>query len=135
VRLILARHGRTAGNVVKALDSKPPGLPLDDVGLGQADDLAQRLAREPVSAVHASRAVRAQQTAAPVAAAHGLPVDVIDGVQEVFCGDLEGRTDHPSREAFEHVTRAGCAANWRRTCPAGSRRSTCAPASSPPSTR
>ena len=106
MRLILARHGRTAGNVVKALDSKPPGLPLDDVGLGQADDLARRLAREPVSAVHASRAVRAQQTAAPVAAAHGLPVDVIDGVQEVFCGDLEGRTDHPSRAAFERVYQA-----------------------------
>ena len=31
---------------------------------------------------------------------------MIDGVQEVFCGDLEGRTDHPSREAFEHVYQA-----------------------------
>ena len=31
--------------------------------------------RWPVTAVFASRAVRAQQTAAPVAAAHGLPVD------------------------------------------------------------
>jgi len=106
VRLILARHGRTAGNVVKALDSKPPGLPLDDVGRAQSDDLGRRLAAEPVAAVYASRALRAQQTATPVAAAHGLPVVAIDGVQEVFCGDLEGRTDHASREAFEHIYQA-----------------------------
>ncbi|MEU4442472.1 histidine phosphatase family protein [Actinosynnema sp. NPDC050801] len=42
--------------------------------------------------------MRAQQTAAPVAAAHGLEVEVVQGVQEIFCGDLEGRHD---REAFE----------------------------------
>jgi broad specificity phosphatase PhoE len=113
VRLVLARHGRTAGNVAKALDSKPPGLPLDDVGLGQAEDLARRLVDEPVSAVYASHAVRAQQTAAPLARAHGLSVVVIDGVQEVFCGDLEGRSDHAAREAFEKVYQA-----WLRGEPA-----------------
>jgi probable phosphoglycerate mutase len=106
VRLILARHGRIAGNVMKALDSKPPGLPLDDVGRGQADDLGRRLAAEAVTAVHAQRAQRALQTAEPVAAAHGLPVVVIDGVQEVFCGDLEGRSDHASRAAFADVYQA-----------------------------
>jgi probable phosphoglycerate mutase len=113
VRLVLARHGRTAGNVAKALDSKPPGLPLDDIGLGQAEDLARRLVDEPVSAVYASHAVRAQQTAAPLARAHGLSVVVIDGVQEVFCGDLEGRSDHAAREAFEKVYQA-----WLRGEPA-----------------
>jgi broad specificity phosphatase PhoE len=113
VRLVLARHGRTAGNVAKALDSKPPGLPLDDVGLGQAEDLARRLVDEPVSAVYASHAVRAQQTAAPLARAHGLSVVVIDGVQEVFCGDLEGRSDQAAREAFEKIYQA-----WLRGEPA-----------------
>ena len=106
MRLILARHGRTNGNVIKALDSKPPGLPLDDVGRGQAADLAGRLAAEPISAVYASPAVRAQETAAPVAAAHGLPVVVLDGVQEAFVGDLEGRTDPASHERFQGVYQA-----------------------------
>jgi broad specificity phosphatase PhoE len=105
-RLVLARHGRTAGNVVKALDSKPPGLPLDEVGRAQAADLGRRLAAEPVTAVYASQALRAQQTAEPVAAGHGVAVEVIDGVQEVFCGDLEGNTDHASREHFERVYQA-----------------------------
>jgi broad specificity phosphatase PhoE len=109
VRLILARHGRTAANVAKALDSRPPGMPLDEVGLAQAAALGRRLAGEPVTAVYASQATRAQQTAAPVAAAHRLDVVVLDGLQEVFIGDLEGRADVESRERFEETYRA-----WNR---------------------
>lgn len=108
-RLILARHGRTAANVAKALDSRPPGMPLDDVGLAQADALGRRLADVPITAVYASQALRAQQTAAPVAAAHALDVVVIDGVQELFIGELEGRADAESRERFEETYRA-----WNR---------------------
>lgn len=101
LRLILARHGQTAANVVKALDSRPPGAPLNDLGHAQAAALGGRLAADPVTAVYASRAIRAQQTAAPVAVAHDLPVTVIDGVHEVFCGDLEGRSDLAAREQFD----------------------------------
>ena len=106
MRLILARHGRTEGNVIRALDSRPPGMPLDDVGRAQAEDLARRLAAEPVAAVYASRATRAQQTAAPVAAAHDLSVVVLDGVQEADCGELEGATDPASHERFQDVYEA-----------------------------
>jgi broad specificity phosphatase PhoE len=106
VRLILARHGRTEGNVIRALDSRPPGMPLDEVGRAQAEDLARRLAAEPVAAVYASRATRAQQTAAPVAAAHDLSVVVLDGVQEADCGELEGATDPASHERFQDVYEA-----------------------------
>lgn len=119
VRLVLARHGRTAGNVVKALDSRPPGLPLDEVGRAQSEELGRRLAREPVTAVYASHATRALQTAAAVAAAHGLDVVALDGVQEVFCGDLEGNTDHASRERFEHVYQAWLRGEWDAHLPGG----------------
>jgi len=101
--LLLVRHGRTASNVSKALDSRPPGAPLDQVGLAQAAAVGDRLTSWPVSAVYASAAPRAQQTAAPIADAHGLPVQVLDGVQEVFCGDLEGRTDDPARALFDET--------------------------------
>lgn len=103
VRLVLARHGRTDANVRRVLDSLPPGAPLDELGHAQAAALGDRLAAEPVTAVYASRATRARQTAAPVAAAHGLPVGVLDGVQEVFVGDLEGRADGPARDRFDRV--------------------------------
>jgi broad specificity phosphatase PhoE len=102
-RLVLARHGRTTANATHVLDSRPPGAPLDELGVAQAEHLAARLADRPVRAVYASRAVRAQQTAAPVAAVHGLSVEVLDGVQEVYLGDLEGRSDAAALEAFEDV--------------------------------
>lgn len=103
MRLVLARHGRTAANAAHVLDSRPPGAPLDELGRDQADELARRLAGHPVRAVHASRAIRAQQTAAPVAAVHGLEVEVVDGVQEVSIGELEGRSDGAAFEAFFEV--------------------------------
>jgi broad specificity phosphatase PhoE len=109
VRLVLARHGRSTANVARILDSAPPGAPLDELGREQAAQLGARLADRPVRAVHASRALRARQTAAPVATAHGLPVDVVDGVHEVFLGDLEGRSDPAALAAFDEVY----AAWWR----------------------
>ncbi len=103
MRLVLARHGQTESNVARVLDSRPPGPPLTALGRAQATALGARLAGWDVTAVHASRAVRAQETAGPVAAAHGLPVDVVDGVHEVDCGELEGRADADARARFEAV--------------------------------
>jgi broad specificity phosphatase PhoE len=103
VRLVLARHGRSTANAAHLLDSRPPGAPLDEEGRAQAQRLAVRLADWPIRAVYASVLPRAQQTAAPVAAAHGLPVQVVDEVQEVDLGDLEGRSDTAALTAFEEV--------------------------------
>lgn len=101
LRLILVRHGQTESNVRKALDSKPPGPPLTPLGQQQAADLAAELADEPIVAVYASTAIRAQETAEPIAAKHGLDVQIVDGAQEVFVGDLEGSTEQaPAREFF-----------------------------------
>ncbi|MFC4944830.1 histidine phosphatase family protein [Pseudonocardia sp. GCM10023141] len=108
VRLVLARHGQTDANVTHALDSRPPGAPLNANGLSQAAALGRRLAGEPVTAVYASRATRAQQTAAPIAAAHGLDVVVIDDVHEVFIGDHEGASVESARDLFVGVSDA-----WR----------------------
>lgn len=106
MRLVLARHGQTESNVRHVLDSRPPGPPLTALGRAQAAALGERLAGWDVTAVHASRAVRARETAAPVAAAHGLAVDVVDDVHEVDCGELEGRADPEARALFDAMYRA-----------------------------
>ncbi|GAA3431602.1 histidine phosphatase family protein [Kutzneria kofuensis] len=100
LRLVLVRHGQTPSNVVNSLDSRPPGPPLTDLGRQQAAAVADALAALPVVAVYASVAVRAQQTAAPIAAAHGLDVQVVEGVHEAFVGDLECRNDPDAMAAF-----------------------------------
>jgi broad specificity phosphatase PhoE len=91
--ILLVRHGRTASNVARALDSAPPGLGLDATGQAQAEALAERLGADRIDAVHASLARRAQETAAAVAKAHGLSAGILAGVHEVQVGDLEGSTD------------------------------------------
>jgi broad specificity phosphatase PhoE len=100
LRLVLVRHGQTPSNVIGSLDSRPPGPPLTDLGRSQAASVAEELAALPVVAVYASVAVRAQETAAPIAAAHGLPVQVVEGIHEAFVGDLECRNDPDAMAAF-----------------------------------
>ncbi|ONI72667.1 histidine phosphatase family protein [Actinosynnema sp. ALI-1.44] len=102
MRLLLVRHGQTAANLKRALDTSLPGAPLTEEGHQQAADFAATLPDKPV-AVYASQATRAQQTAAPIAAAHGLEVQVVEGVHEVFVGDLEGRTDDAALQEFFEI--------------------------------
>jgi broad specificity phosphatase PhoE len=119
LRLVLLRHGQTDANVAKALDTVPPGAPLNAVGRDQAAGVAELLADWPVRSVHASRALRARQTAEPVAAAHGLGVTVVDGVHEVFVGELEGRSDKPARREFDEVYDAWWGGELDRSLPGG----------------
>lgn len=102
-RLVLARHGQTASNVAHRLDSRPPGAPLTELGHAQALVLAESLAGTDVVAVLSSVAVRARQTATPVAAAHGLAVDVRVGLHETDAGDFEDRNDDAAHNGFGRV--------------------------------
>lgn len=119
LRLILARHAQTDANLGLLLDSLPPGPPLNELGLRQADELADALAVEPVAAVYASVAVRAQQTARPVAQRHGLTVEIAAGLHEVFMGDLEGTTGEESLLAFIAVAKAWSVGELERAIPGG----------------
>jgi probable phosphoglycerate mutase len=119
LRLVLARHGQTDANLGLLLDSLPPGPPLNELGLRQADELADALAVEPVDGVYASTALRAQQTAQPIAARHGLTVEITAGLHEVFMGDLEGTTGEESLMAFLAVAKAWSAGELDRALPGG----------------
>lgn len=103
VRLVLARHGQTESNLRHALDTLPPGPGLTEQGRRQASELADRLAEEKVLSVTASRALRAQETAGPLARRHGLVVEIGEGMQEVYVGELEGRADASARQRFDDV--------------------------------
>lgn len=117
--LVLVRHGQTNSNVIKALDSRPPGAPLNERGLAQAEAVADALAVEPVTAVYASTALRARQTAAPIASRHGLEIEVVEGVHEVYCGALEGRSDPEARERFDEVYESWADGGLDRRLPGG----------------
>jgi len=87
----LARHGE----VLHAVEGRFFGhtdVALAPAGLAQARALAERLGAEPIEAVYASDLLRAQQSAAPLAAARGLGAVVVPPLREMAMGRWEGLT-------------------------------------------
>ncbi len=119
LRLVLARHGQTTANAEGILDTRLPGHPLTEEGHRQAAELAQQLADEAVVAVYASRALRAQQTAKPIAALHGLTAEVLDGVHEVAIGNLEGRQQPEDHRRLHEVYLAWHCGDLQAATPGG----------------
>lgn len=91
VNLLLVRHA-TNDWVGERLAGWTPGVHLNEEGRAQAASLAQRLAEVPLVAVYSSPLERTLETAQPLAEAHGLPVEVREGLGEVRYGDWTGRT-------------------------------------------
>jgi probable phosphoglycerate mutase len=88
--VLLVRHGQTP-TTGKVLPGRAPGLHLADVGHQQAQRAADRIAElKTVDAIYASPLERARQTAAPIAAARGMKVQIDKGLLECDFGDWTG---------------------------------------------
>lgn len=87
--IFLIRHGETAWNAVRRLQGHLD-IALNDTGRRQAAALAMALAETHLDAVYASDLDRARATAAPLAAARGIPVHVEPRLRERCYGAFEG---------------------------------------------
>jgi 2,3-bisphosphoglycerate-dependent phosphoglycerate mutase len=85
--LLWVRHGEPE-RIAPGL-GVPADPALTPLGREQAQRLADWLAPEPIDAVVSSPLRRATETAAPIAAAHGLEVEVVDGLIE-----YDSKSDH-----------------------------------------
>jgi probable phosphomutase (TIGR03848 family) len=90
--VILVRHGRTSANVGGRLVGRLPGVRLDEVGIGQAEKAAARLAPVPLAAVVSSPLERCRETARTIARAQsGRPRVASDrGLVECDYGEWQG---------------------------------------------
>lgn len=93
MRLLLIRHGQTPENVLGQLGTWRPGPGLTELGQQQAAAVPDALRGQPVDAVLASRLVRTEQTAQPLAAERGLEIGIREGLHEIEAGELELRSD------------------------------------------
>jgi broad specificity phosphatase PhoE len=87
--ILLSRHGESDWN----RDERWQGhadRPLTELGLEQAEALADRLEGIALDAVYASDLIRARQTAQVVAKRRGLPVIERADLREVDCGSWSG---------------------------------------------
>lgn len=119
MRLLLIRHGQTPSNVKYLLDTAVPGPGLTELGERQAAALVEALAGEEIDALYASTLTRTQLTAAPLAGARGLDVQVRDGIREVAAGDLEMRGDPAAAHVYMTTLFAWAAGETELRMPGG----------------
>jgi broad specificity phosphatase PhoE len=86
----LIRHAETTWNAERRFQGTH-NSPLSERGQRQVGRLVDVLRTAPLVAVCSSPLVRAQETAQAVAAAHGLPLALIDGLRELDMGEWENR--------------------------------------------
>ena len=88
--IFLVRHGETVDNARQIMQGQTQGE-LNQRGREQAEQVAQRLASEPLDAIVASDLHRAIQTAEIIAEPHGLPVVTTPLLRERDWGSFTGR--------------------------------------------
>ena len=88
--IFLVRHGETVDNARQIMQGQTQGE-LNQRGWEQAEQVARRLASEPLDAIVASDLHRAIQTAEVIAEPHGLPVVTTPLLRERDWGSFTGR--------------------------------------------
>jgi len=102
LRLLLLRHGETAWNRERRYQGWTD-TPLSAEGLLQAEAAARELKEHAFAAVYASPLRRARDTAAAIAAPHGLEVETDPAFKELAFGQWEGLTLDEARAGFPSV--------------------------------
>ena len=110
-RILAIRHGQTAWNASARIQGHTD-IELDALGQWQARQLAQALGHEELQAIYSSDLSRARDTAAPLAAAHGLPLGIDTGLRERAFGDFEGMSFEQIESRWPEQALA-----WRRRDP------------------
>jgi broad specificity phosphatase PhoE len=92
-KLILVRHGKT---VLNSHDSSERlrgwmDVPLDEQGLREAEETAQRLSQYPVERIYSSDLYRARQTAEAIAKATAAPILPASDLRPWNVGSLAGQ--------------------------------------------
>jgi probable phosphoglycerate mutase len=90
--IFLIRHGENEYTRTGKLAGWTKGVSLNETGQKQAQALAARLKHLPFKQLYSSPLERAQETAAPLAEALGLTVQVREGLGEVGYGEWTGKS-------------------------------------------
>jgi Histidine phosphatase superfamily (branch 1) len=88
ITLDFVRHGESGDMTV--INTLVPGPSLTDTGEQQAQVVANVLAGNGIDDIYASTMIRSQETAAPLAEALNLPIQVLPGLNEIDAGIFEG---------------------------------------------
>lgn len=100
MRLILVRHGESEWNRIGRYQGQMDA-PLSELGLRQAEALAERLRREQIDAIYTSPLQRARRTAEAIARYHpAVPLHEDPALLEIHHGDWQGLYAWEVRERY-----------------------------------
>ena len=100
--ILLLRHGQSEGNESGRFGGHGP-TPLTALGHQQAAATAAVLGAERLTRIWASDLVRARQTAEPIAAAAGLPLETTPALRERSVGVFTGMSFTEAEERYPDV--------------------------------
>lgn len=89
LRLYITRHGETIWNIQKRMQGHRDS-PLSELGIRQAEWLAEALTDVEFEAAYSSSSRRALQTARIITGSRDIPVVPMDGLMEINLGEWEG---------------------------------------------
>lgn len=105
MQIVLVRHGATDWNLQGRCQGSSD-RDLSEVGVRQAEQLAELLRHENFHALYSSSLRRARQTAELISRPHKLPILIEDNVRELDHGELEGLTFNEIKQNYgEFLTR------------------------------
>jgi len=99
ITLYIVRHGQTVDNLVNRIQGQTDS-PLTDLGIRQAEAIADRLSSESFSAIYSSDLGRASKTAEVIASRHGMPVRTTPLLRELYLGAAQGLTRQEFSDAY-----------------------------------
>jgi len=91
--ILFVRHGQTPTTGIE-LYGRKPGVHLSELGLSQAESVAERISemnQRGIAAIYSSPLVRTRETATPISKALGIPIKQSRGLIELDVGDWTGR--------------------------------------------
>jgi probable phosphoglycerate mutase len=119
MRLIIVRHGESEWNRIHRYQGQLDA-PLSELGLQQADALAERLKHEPLDIIYSSPLQRAAKTAQAIAQHHAnVPFVYADELLEIHHGEWQGKYAHEIAEQYAEGLREWRAHPTRAQMPGG----------------
>ena len=89
--LLITRHGQTDWNLERKVQGKSD-IELNPKGIEQAEEVAKKLANEPIDLIICSPLVRAKQTAEIINRNRKIPIIYDNSISERAYGEFEGKS-------------------------------------------
>ena len=97
--IILARHGETEWNVKEVFRGRTD-VKLDEIGVKQAESMAQYLHDSTIEAIYSSPLSRALKTAEVIAHPHRLEVTVVPALNDIDYGEWQGLYEYEVKDKY-----------------------------------